>query len=124
MDYTEKLEEIDIVINYLNKNNYNNSLANRIYYFCFLSMILSLDDIYDKKERYIKDGESTHEYTLEMYLKMRFTKPHEIKDKQIFFRSVNRIKKLRIKADYYKDSLSKDEAEDLMEIFLNLKLLM
>ncbi|MFR8505964.1 MAG: hypothetical protein ACLVCA_02780 [Peptoniphilus sp.] len=124
MNYTEKLVEIEKVINYLNENNYNNSLANRIYYFCFQSMILSLNDIYDEKERYLKDGESTHKYTLEMYLKTRFVKPHEIKDKQNFYRRINQVKKLRIKADYYKDSLSKDEAKDLMEIFLILKKLM
>lgn len=125
MNYTEKLRELEQVIDYLNENNFYNSLANRVYYFCFQSIILFLSGIYGSKEEYIKDGDSTHKDTIDMYIKNKFTNPSDFKKKRDFGQEINRIKKLRMKADYdYIDSITEEEAEDLMESLKKIKSLM
>ena len=125
MNYTEKLRELEQVIDYLNENNFYNSLANRVYYFCFQSIILFLSGIYVNKEKYIKDGDSTHKDTIDMYIKNKFTNPSDFRNKRDFSQEINRIKKLRMKADYdYIDSITEEEAEDLMESFIKIKSLM
>lgn len=125
MNYTEKLRELEQVINYLNENNFYNSLANRVYYFCFQSIILFLSGIYGSKEEYIKDGDSTHKDTIDMYIKNKFTYPSDFRNKRDFSQEINRIKKLRMKADYdYIDSITEEEAEDLMESLKKIKSLM
>lgn len=125
MNYTEKLRELEQVIDYLNENNFYNSLANRVYYFCFQSIILFLSGIYESKEKYINDGDSTHKDTINIYINNKFTNPSDFRNKRDFNQEINRIKKLRMKADYdYIESITKEEAEDLMESFIKIKSLM
>lgn len=125
MNYTEKLRELEQVIDYLNENNFYNSLANRVYYFCFQSIILFLSGIYGSKEEYINDGDSTHKDTIDMYIKNKFTNPSDFRNKRDFNQEINRIKKLRMKADYdYIESITEEEAEDLMESFIKIRSLM
>lgn len=125
MNYTEKLIELEQVIDYLNENNFYNSLANRVYYFCYQSIILFLSGIYESKEKYIKDRDSTHNDTINIYINNKFTNPSDYRNKRDFNQEINRIKKLRMKADYdYIESITKEEAEDLMESFIKIKSLM
>lgn len=118
MEYTEKLEEIEKVIEYLNKEKFYNSLANRVYYFCYQCMIMFLNDIYSDKREYIKNNWSTHEDTINAYIQNKFYGPNSQKDKQNFSKNINKLKRLRKKADYkVYESISNDEASDIINGF-------
>ena len=61
----------------------------------------------------------------DMYIKNKFTYPSDFRNKRDFSQEINRIKKLRMKADYdYIDSITEEEAEDLMESLKKIKSLM
>lgn len=108
--YEDKIKENKKAFNFLKKEEFLCSAANRAYYYCFNKLLKYIDDnkiIVEKKHKSHKDNIDA----IRLYIAKK-----DMRRSMNFYRDINSIKIIREKADYTDQAINTDDMSSCLKL--------